>query len=81
MSEVSHEYYIGKQIRDLVKNTPDYAINFYLITYGGNVHHLKDILDNEEFMNAEIKRISDLAPDYTYWVTIDGRKFINHIRE
>lgn len=70
------ETYIGKTLRDFVKNTPNYAINFFMVYHksknrGTMPVNLKGVLDNEEVLNSTIKSVSLPYPDYTMYIDLE----------
>ena len=70
------EAYIGKTLREFVKDTPNYAINFFMI-YHKSKHrgtmpcHLRDVLDNEEILSGIVKSVSLPYPDYTSYIDLE----------
>lgn len=67
---MEHKLYIGKTLKELLENTPKFAIGLYLIIINDKVFHLKDIMNKKEYLEKIILEISDLCPDYTYWISL-----------
>lgn len=70
------ESYIGKTLREFAKDTPSYAINFFMLYHksknrGRMPVHLKDVLSDEEVLNATIKSVSLPYPDYTMYIDLE----------
>lgn len=70
------EAYIGKTLREFVKDTPNFAINFFMVYHksknrGRMPVNLKDILDNEEILSEIVKSVSLPYPDYTMYIDLE----------
>ena len=65
---MNHKDYIGRTIGDLLKDTPSFAVNYYLVNIDGKYKHLTDLINDEQALQKTIIEISDLCSDYTYWV-------------
>lgn len=68
---MNHKKYTGKQLKELIKATPSYAINFYEVSYDEKIYHLSEMINDENCINKTIKSISNLASDYTYWIQLE----------
>jgi hypothetical protein len=68
--KMNHEAYIGKSLRELVADCPDYGLNFYEVFYKDRFH-LKNILNNEKLMSKRIKEIKTMHMSYEYWITLE----------
>ena len=64
--------YIGKELRELVADTPDYALGFHVIVAKGNVFSMLDISKHEECLDNIIRKVSEQNTDYTYWIYLNN---------
>ncbi|MCY9738166.1 hypothetical protein M5X17_31225 [Paenibacillus alvei] len=68
---MNHDEYIGKQLKELVNDAPDYAINYYLLIHKGKHKSLRSVLNNDKLLDRKIKNISKLYPDYSYYIYLE----------
>jgi hypothetical protein len=68
--KMNHEAYIGKSLRELVADCPDYGINFYIVRYRNHGGYLKIFLDNENMLGKRIKAFKRVNVSYEEYIII-----------
>lgn len=72
LTNVNHADYVGKTLGDLVKDTPDYALNFYRVYCKGKCcTELKNVLHDEKLLKREIKEIKTWHVSYDYEIILN----------
>ena len=61
--------YIGKPLKKLVNDTPDYSKNFFIIYYNNDTIYMRDVSD-EAILNKTVVDISGTHADYVSYITI-----------
>lgn len=70
---MNHDLYIGKRLKDLIKDCHNFALNFYLVGgCGGGYKYLKDIMYDKVYTHKIIKHISHTHTDYSIYIELEG---------
>lgn len=76
---MNHNNYIGKTLRQLADDIPEYAKGFYTIMptkqYSNmslnDVLELSTVINMDHYLDAKIELISDTSIDSSYWIVIN----------